>query len=301
MITPSSNNFSTHTSTRPSYRGNLKIIMCQTATGNSQQNGGTNNGWEEEARRQTQLYPDLSELLDAIFSSTGPNPAPQTEAGQRQSVWKNIFDLFGSNVSPAEQSNNSNNQQHSPSAPPPDETHNNQQNLRPNQGSQGNTDQCQQRNNSGFENQYHPRNPPHNMPWNRQCSGHCNMPNGMFYGREYFNNRPCFPPFLSAFLLTCVQSFAKMTGLLSMLLFLFCVPHTLLAIGLAIAVLHSITRIPVLQLVIGSLFLSILLYLDSQLLMILCFWAMFKTIVMGKPLVNREFWRRCFQIDSYSN
>ena len=88
-------------------------IMCH-STPTNPQGSGQSNTWEEEARRQNQLYPDLSELLDSLFSPTNPNATSQTDQDQRQSILRNILSMFATNISP-EQHNNSGNQQ--PSVP----------------------------------------------------------------------------------------------------------------------------------------------------------------------------------------
>ena len=104
-------------------------------------------------------------------------------------------------------------------------------------------------------------------------------------------------PFYAS-LKTCLNDKkAFLTFMVALFGFLCVVPHSLMAVGLAIAVIRSITRIPILPLVAGSAFITTLLYLDSQLLMLMCVYAIFKSVVMGKPLVNRQFWRRCCQME----
>jgi hypothetical protein len=265
--------------------------MCHSSNRDNQQSRGTNN-WEEEARAQNQLYPDLSEFFDSVFASANPTSTSQAEQEQRQSTWRNIFNLFANNGI-STPPNNSENQQNAPSAPPPDTTQEGTQNSTSYQAPQGSTAYSRQENHQDFS-QYRPRNPPPGMPWNYQYQDYYNMQNGAYNDGVFFNNRPYFPPLLATFFVRCVQASAKLTGLILLLLFLFCVPQTMMAIGLAVAVIHSITRIPIFPLIGGSIFLCFLLYLDSQLLMLLSTWAIFKCIVMGKPLMNREYWRRCY-------
>jgi len=278
--------------------------MCHSTSPNGQGNGRSNS-WEEEARRQNQLYPDLSELLDSMFSSQNPNATSQTDQDQRQSVLRNILSMFASNISPEHQ-NTSGNQQPPPSAPPEDTTERNEQHSGPHQSPPRSSPNPREENNPGF-NRYDSRMPPQGMPWNYQYQGYQNIPDGAFREWAYLNNRsryctnPELSAFLSALLVRCVKTSAALAFLMVSFLFVWLMPHTLLAIGLAIAVIRSITRIPMLPLIAGCLFICGLLYLDSQFLMLLCVWTIFKCVVMGRPLMNREFWRRCFQMDVHTN
>merc|ERR1712213_189158 len=51
--------------------------MCQPKSKNGQQNQNPHN-WEEEAIRQQQLYPDLSEFLNTFIASGNSNSAANT-------------------------------------------------------------------------------------------------------------------------------------------------------------------------------------------------------------------------------
>merc|ERR1719411_606359 len=78
------------------------------------------------------------------------------------------------------------------------------------------------------------------------------IPNEWTFSR----NRSCAPMFLSVFFARLFQASIKATAMISLICFFLCVPHTLMAIGLAIAVIHSITRVPVFHLIAGRLSLS---------------------------------------------
>jgi len=278
--------------------------MCHSTPTNNQGSGQSNN-WEEEARRQNQLYPDLSEFLDSLFSPANPNVTSQTDQDQRQSVLRNILGMFASNISPEPQ-NNSGNQQPPPSAPPSGTAETSQQQSGPYQPPPGNASNSREENNPGFD-RYDSRRPPQGMPWNYQYQGYPNMHDGTFRDWGYFSNRQRYSvnPELSAFLASlfcrCVKTSATLAFLMVSFLFVWMMPHTFLAIGLAIAVIRSITRIPMLPLIAGCLFVCGLLYLDTQFLMLLCIWAIFKCAILGRPIMNREYWRRCFQMDLHTN
>lgn len=237
-----------------------------------------------------QLYPDLSQFLDSVFSSENRNGASQEEQERRQSIWRDVLNSFMSNFSQTPVNNSAENQQHPPSAPPPENTQESRQNSGTSHVPHGNTPHSRPDHNQNF-NHYGSSNPQSGMPWNYEYRHYYNMRDGAYHDGANFDNWPNFQPLLSAFFLRCAQASARITVLLTLALLFFCLPQTLLAIGLAVAVIHSITRIPVSILIAASAFLCFLLYLDSQLLMILCVWATFKCIVMGKPLMNREYWR----------
>ena len=159
-------------------------------------------------------------------------------------------------------------------------------------------------NNFGFATGCHSRRRPQGMPWDYHYQGFYNMNNGTYNGRNNWNNirqssiiNPQLSHLASTFLFGCLRATAFLTFMVALFGFLCVVPHSLMAIGLSIAVIRSITRIPMLPLVAGSAFITTLLYLDSQLLMLMCVYAIFKSVVMGKPLVNRQFWRRCCQME----
>jgi len=278
--------------------------MCQ-STGSNEQGKGSSNTWEEEARRQNQLYPDLSEFLDSIFSSENPNTTWQTDQDQRQSVIQNILSMISRSIS-TEQQNTSENQQPPASAPPSDAPESNQRHSGQYSSPPGNASNAPHEHTPRF-NRYDPRGPNQEMPWNCRHQGYQNMHDtnsrdwGYYYNRPGQTLNPELSAFLSALFVRCVKSSAMLAFLMVSFLFLWMMPHTLLAIGLAIAVIRSITKIPILPLIAGCIFICGLLHLDAQFLMLLCIWSIFKSVVMGRPLMNREFWRRCFQMDVPAN
>jgi len=317
--------------------------MCQPTSRNGQNNESPHD-WQEEAIRQHQLYPDLSEFLSTFLASPNSNSAanareaPQENQNDRQSALQNILNLLANNFLSAS-SNNQGEQENSGSTSNRDANLNNSQqtsnersqkesNSRPEnnpqpdfnsnrsapsappqESSQDNSRNCGcphssgSENYSGFNTGCYSRRRPQGMPWSFQHQGWYNMNDGT-YGTNNWNRIPrssVINPELSNLLSTFMFGCLKATGFLAFIVTLFgflcVVPHTLMAIGLAIAVIRSITRIPILPLVAGTAFIATLLYMDSQLLMLMCVYAVFKSIVMGRPLVNRQFWRRCCQME----
>ena len=318
--------------------------MCQPKSGNGQQNQSPHN-WEEEAIRQQQLYPDLSEFLNTFIaannSNTAANPGETShqEQSQNPSTLQNILTILTSNfLSQAPNSNgrqdvptsssnrNSNDNTSQPasnesppkeSSPGPENTHNSDMKGRssapsapPQEPSRDDARRCGcqhspgNENNFGFSTGFNSRRRPQGMPWNYHYQDFYNMNNRTYNGRNNWNDirqssiiNPQLSHLASTFLFGCLKASAFLTSMVALFGFLCVVPHSLMAIGLAISVIRSITRIPVLPLVAGSAFITSLLYLDSQLLMLMCVYAIFKSVVMGKPLVNRQFWRRYCQME----
>lgn len=72
--------------------------MCQPTRKNGQQNERPHD-WQEEAIRQHQLYPDLSEFLSTFlaspnsYSAANAQETPQEEQNHRQSFLKCIFEI----------------------------------------------------------------------------------------------------------------------------------------------------------------------------------------------------------------
>jgi len=316
--------------------------MCQSKSGNGQQNESSHN-WEEEAIRQNQLYPDLSEFLNAFLASANTNSAanaseaPQPEEDRRQSVLQNILAVLANNFSP-ESSNNHGSQEVPKSSSNPDPNMDNSQHQRKkddesNSRPENNSEPSLNRGRSapsaptqepshdnphhfgcphssgeadmfGFNTAFGSRRRPQGMPWSYQHQRCYNMNDRMDHTRTNWNNRPhssIINPELaylfSTFLFGCMKASLFVAFLVTLFGALCLLPHTLMAIGLAIAVIRSITRIPILPLIAGSAFIATLLYIDSHFLMLLCGYAIFKSVVMGRPLVNRHFWRRCCQMD----
>merc|ERR1711963_66957 len=318
--------------------------MCQPKSKNGQQNQNPHN-WEEEAIRQQQLYPDLSEFLNTFIASGNSNSAANTgetshqEQSQHQSTLQNILTILTSNFlsqapnskgnddvstsSPYRDSNDYTSQPTSNECPPkepsahPENNPSSNMNDRssapsapPQEPSRIDARQCgcqhspKIENNFGFSTGCHSRRRPQGMPWNYHYQDFCNMNNGAYNVRNIWNNirqssiiHPHLSHLMSTFLFGCLKASAFLTFMVALFGFLCVVPHSLMAIGLAIAVIRSITRIPILPLVAGSAFITLLLYLDSQLLMLMCVYAIFKSVVMGKSLVNRQSWRRCCQME----
>ena len=300
--------------------------MCNPTSENNSQTDRS-SFWQEEAMRQNQLYPDLSRLLENIFPSENQRSDPKNDPIHEQSVWENILAMFAGRM-PPENAPNPNNQGPVPTAPPPENNdqvngsgnqppradaatqreqqsssvpssntgHGNQQGSGYNQNQSWPWSYGQNENNCGCH-QHCNRRSSEGRQWSNQNRGYPNMfhyiPNEWAFSRS----RSCAPMFLSVFFARLFQASIKATAMISLICFFLCVPHTLMAIGLAIAVIHSITRVPVFHLIAGSLFLSSLLYLNSQLLTILCLWATIKCVFMGRPLTNRRYWRHMFQMN----
>ena len=317
--------------------------MCQPTSKNGQQSERPRD-WQEEAIRQHQLYPDLSEFLSTFIASPNSDSAAnaretsQEEQNHRQSVLQNIFSLLASNFTPesahnyATQENasstsnsdtnadssqpkskecphkestscpennpepNSNSHRSPPSAPP-------QESYQDDSRHSGCPYSSGNENHFGFNSGCNSRRRPQGMPWSFQHQGCYNM-NDATCGTNNWNRiprrsviNPELSYLLSTFMFGCLKATAFLTCMVALFGFLCVVPHTLMAIGLAIAVIRSITRIPILPLIAGSAFIATLLYIDSQLLMLMCVYAIFKSVVMGRPLVNRQFWRRCCQME----
>jgi len=318
--------------------------MCQPKSGNGQQNQSPHN-WEEEAIRQQQLYPDLSEFLNTFLASgnsnseVNPGETSHQEQSQHSTTLQNILTILTSNFLSQASNNNSNQDIPRPSSNRDSDDNTSQSTSNecpikesssrpennpasnmndrssapsapPQEPSREDTRQCGCQHSPGNENNYgfatgcHSRRQPQGMPRNYHYQGFYNMNNGTYNGSSNWNNirqssiiNPQLSHLMSTFLFGCLKASAFLTSMVALFGFLCVVPHSLMAIGLAIAVIRSITRIPILPLVAGSAFITTLLYLDSQLLMLMCVYAIFKSVVMGKPLVNRKFWRRCCQME----
>ena len=317
--------------------------MCQPTSKNGQQNESPPD-WQEEAIRQHQLYPDLSEFLNTFLASPNSDSVanaretPQEEQNHRQSVLQSIISLLANNLTSESTHNHAAQENVSPTSnrdtnvnssqpkskerPHKESTSCPENNSEPNANSprshpsappqESKQDDSRHSRCPYFSgNDYHyglnsgcdSRRRPQGMPWNFQHQGCYNM-NDERYGTNNWNRiprrsliNPELSYLLSTFMFGCFKATAFLTCMVALFGFLWVVPHTLMAIGLAIAVIRSITRIPIVPLIAGSAFIAILLYMDSQLLMLMCVYAIFKSVVMGRPLVNRQFWRRCCQME----
>jgi len=279
--------------------------MCQHQDHST--SGNNRSDWEQEARLQDRLYPDLQGLLDNMFvnreaaAAAGEAAAAGTAIGGRQNGLQQLEDLifnriFGTEQHPHQQQQQQQQQQPQqqqqqqagPSAPPMEE---------PQSGGEQNAEQDTAATSP-------PPPPTENRPSQgiprscQQCTGcNCNNSRGRgesLFGRTARRRWSCngIPEEMRNFGMSfvrngceAVRGFGRMLGLLVLLMIL---PRPLLALGIGYTIARSMPSLPVRPVMISGIFWIGLMSLGDILMPLLAGFVVLRCCIMNRPFIDSD-------------
>jgi len=257
--------------------------------------------WQEEARQQANMYPNLEEFLNHLL--------PENQSQFLRDFFRNANGQSNNAQSggqfnaqpsapPAPENSRSDGQSNAqPSAPPaPENTQSNGQSTgqsNAQSGAQNSANhcggwQCPSGNWGNWQNWQNWQNPTENRQNRRQQQQTYN------HSRE-----DDVSILLQRIGQTVAFNFAKVIGFISFMIPILMVPKFFLILGIFAAFMKSF-GIPVTPLVLGGIAFEILTALDPILITLLAIWTIWKTVILRKPLVDVSYWRnrinsRCHQ------
>jgi len=222
------------------------------------QNSGTN--WQDEARRQASMYPNLEEFLNQMMPEI-------------QSDFLREFFNQPNNHNAGSGSTTSN---APPTAPPAQE--NSEENGANNSRNAGNASGWNWQNWSDNWQKYHAEQQqqrPNNFQNNERS--------------EIFNEDDV-SILLQRIGKKVAENFAKAIGFVAFMLPILIVPKYFLALGIFAAFMKSF-GVSLTPLVLGGIFYEIISSLDPILLTLLGIWTIWKVLILRRPLVDINYWK----------
>jgi len=274
------------------------------------QNSGTN--WQDEARRQASMYPNLEEFLNQMMpeiqsdflreffnqpnnhnagsGSTTSNAPPTAPPAQENSEengannsrnasgwnWQNWSDNWHKYHAQQQQQRPNNFQNNERTAPP--EQENSEENGANNSRNAGNTSGRNWQNWSDNWQKYHAEQQqqrPNNFQNNERS--------------EIFNEDDV-SILLQRIGKKVTENFAKAIGFVAFMLPILIVPKYFLALGIFAAFMKSF-GVSLTPLVIGGILYEIITSLDPILLTLLGIWTIWKVLILRLPLVDINYWK----------
>jgi len=221
------------------------------------QNSGTN--WQDEARRQASMYPNLEEFLNQMM------PDNQSDF---------LREFFSQPTSNSNSGSGSSTSNAPPSAPPAQE--NSEQNGANNSQNTGSAGGWNWQNWSDNWQNYHAQQQRPNNFQNNQRT-------------EMFNEDD-FSFLLQRIGQKMAENFAKAIGFVALMLPILIVPKYFLALGIFAAFMKSF-GVSLTPLVLGGIFYEIITALDPILLTLLGVWTLWKVFILRRPLVDVNYWK----------
>jgi len=223
------------------------------------QNSGTN--WQDEARRQASMYPNLEEFLNRMM------PDNQSDF---------LREFFSQPTSNSNSGSGSSTSNAPPTAPPAQE--NSEENGANNSQNTGNAGGWNWQNWSDNWQNYHSQQQqqrPNNFQNNQRT--------------EMFNEDD-FSFLLQRIGQKMAENFAKAIGFVAFMLPILIVPKYFLALGIFAAFMKSF-GVSLTPLVLGGIFYEIISALDPILLTLLGIWTIWKVFILRRPLVDVNYWK----------
>jgi len=235
------------------------------------QNSGTN--WQEEARRQANMYPNLEEFLNRMM------PENQSEF---------LREFFNAPNTGSSTSNAS-----SPTAPPAHE--NSEENGANNSGSGGGwnwqnwSDNWQNYHAQQQQRQHQQQQQRQQQQQQQQQQQRPNNSQNNERTDQLFHEDDV-SILLQRIGQKFAENFARAIGFVAFMLPILIVPKYFLALGIFAAFMKSF-GVSLTPLVLGGIFYEIITALDPILITLLGIWTIWKVLILRKPLVDVNYWK----------